>query len=436
MSSCENLLRALRAGDYDHSLAGLYALDGRAESLEAARDRAIRVVENFQKTYHPRPDSQAALFSGPGRTEIGGNHTDHQHGRVLCGSVDLDMLSCAAPNGLRVIRIRSEGYPPLEVDLDKLLPREAERNTSAALVRGVAAKISEMGYTLSGFDAYVVSSVLSGSGLSSSAAYETLLGNIINTFFCGGELTAVQIAKIGQYAENVYFGKPCGLMDQMASSVGGAVAIDFADPAAPAVEQVSYDFTASGHALCIVDTGSCHADLTDDYADITREMGAVAAYFGKQVLRDVPEEDFFEAISSLRVCCGDRAVLRAMHFYEDDRRAVEEAKALAAGDFQGFLDLVNQSGQSSALHLQNTWSPADPKQQAIPISLALGKRLLDGAGAIRVHGGGFAGTIQAFVPNDRVEAFRKGMERVLGTGRCHILHIRPQGGCMIAPDRG
>ena len=436
MSSCENLLRALRAGDYDHSLAGLYALDGRAESLEAARDRAIRVVENFQKTYHPRPDSQAALFSGPGRTEIGGNHTDHQHGRVLCGSVDLDMLSCAAPNGLRVIRIRSEGYPPLEVDLDKLLPREAERNTSAALVRGVAAKISEMGYTLSGFDAYVVSSVLSGSGLSSSAAYETLLGNIINTFFCGGELTAVQIAKIGQYAENVYFGKPCGLMDQMGSSVGGAVAIDFADPAAPAVEQVSYDFTASGHALCIVDTGSCHADLTDDYADITREMGAVAAYFGKQVLRDVPEEDFFEAISSLRVCCGDRAVLRAMHFYEDDRRAVEEAKALAAGDFQGFLDLVNQSGQSSALHLQNTWSPADPKQQAIPISLALGKRLLDGAGAIRVHGGGFAGTIQAFVPNDRVEAFRKGMERVLGTGRCHILHIRPQGGCMIAPDRG
>ncbi len=436
MSSCENLLRALRAGDYDHSLAGLYALDGRAESLEAARDRAIRVVENFQKTYHPRPDSQAALFSGPGRTEIGGNHTDHQHGRVLCGSVDLDMLSCAAPNGLRVIRIRSEGYPPLEVDLDKLLPREAERNTSAALVRGVAAKISEMGYTLSGFDAYVVSSVLSGSGLSSSAAYETLLGNIINTFFCGGELTAIQIAKIGQYAENVYFGKPCGLMDQMGSSVGGAVAIDFADPAAPAVEQVSYDFTASGHALCIVDTGSCHADLTDDYADITREMGAVAAYFGKQVLRDVPEEDFFEAISSLRVCCGDRAVLRAMHFYEDDRRAVEEAKALAAGDFQGFLDLVNQSGQSSALHLQNTWSPADPKQQAIPISLALGKRLLDGAGAIRVHGGGFAGTIQAFVPNDRVEAFRKGMERVLGTGRCHILHIRPQGGCMIAPDRG
>ena len=436
MSSCENLLRALRAGDYDHSLAGLYALDGRAESLEAARDRAIRVVENFQKTYHPRPDSQAALFSGPGRTEIGGNHTDHQHGRVLCGSVDLDMLSCAAPNGLRVIRIRSEGYPPLEVDLDKLLPREAERNTSAALVRGVAAKISEMGYTLSGFDAYVVSSVLSGSGLSSSAAYETLLGNIINTFFCGGELTAIQIAKIGQYAENVYFGKPCGLMDQMGSSVGGAVAIDFADPAAPAVEQVSYDFTASGHALCIVDTGSCHADLTDDYADITREMGAVAAYFGKQVLRDVPEEDFFEAISSLRVCCGDRAVLRAMHFYGDDRRAVEEAKALAAGDFQGFLDLVNQSGQSSALHLQNTWSPADPKQQAIPISLALGKRLLDGAGAIRVHGGGFAGTIQAFVPNDRVEAFRKGMERVLGTGRCHILHIRPQGGCMIAPDRG
>ena len=431
MSSCETLLAALRSGGHDQVLAGLYALDGSQDSLDRARARAIRVVEGFQAAFDPAGKADAALFSGPGRTEIGGNHTDHQHGRVLCGSVDLDMISCAAPNGLNVIRIISEGYPALEVELDQLLPRPEERNTSAALVRGVAAKIQELGYKVGGFDAWATSSVLSGSGLSSSAAYEVLVGNILNHFFCEGALTPIQIAKIGQYAENVYFGKPCGLMDQMGSSVGGAVAIDFADPAAPVVRKVDYDFSKSGHALCIVDTGSCHADLTDDYAEITQEMGAVAAHFGKQVLRDVPEEQFRAEIPSLRVRCGDRAVLRALHFYDDDRRAVEEADALEAGDFERFLALVNASGISSSLHLQNTWSIADPKQQAIPLALAVGRELLDGTGAIRVHGGGFAGTIQAFVPVEKLTAFKSGMEKLLGPGMCHILHIRPQGGCVI-----
>ena len=274
--------------------------------------------------------------------------------------------------------------------------------------------------------------MLSGSGLSSSAAYETLVGSIFNHFCCKDELDAVAIAKIGQYAENVYFGKPCGLMDQMGSSVGGAVFIDFNDPANPVVERVDYDFAKSGHALCIVDTCSSHGDLTDDYADITREMGAVAACFGKKVLRDVPQQHFRAAISALRKECGDRAVLRAMHFYDDDRRAVQEAEALKAGDFDRFLTLVNASGRSSELHLQNTWSISDPRQQAIPLVLAVAQELLDGAGAVRVHGGGFAGTIQAFVPEDRLSLFKTGMEALLGQGKCHILHIRPQGGCVVA----
>jgi len=430
MSTCEKMIRSLKDGEHDKKLKKLYAMDGTQNSLDRARKRAVRVVEEFQKQFAPGTDADVALFSGPGRTEIGGNHTDHQHGRVLCGSVDLDMLACAAPNGLEMIRICSEGYPMVNVSLSQLFPREEERNTSAALVRGVAAKMVEIGYTLFGFDAYVTSDVLSGSGLSSSAAYEVLVANILN-HYCGGALDDIEIAKISQYAENIYFGKPCGLMDQMGASVGGAVAIDFADPAAPMVRKVDYDFSKCGHALCIVDTGSCHADLTDDYAEITREMSAVAAYFQKQYLREVPEEEFFAAIPSLRICCGDRAVLRAMHFYEDDRRAVEEAKALAEGDFERFLALVNESGISSATNLQNIWSVAAPKEQAVTLALALGKKLLGGTGAIRVHGGGFAGTIQAFVPNEKLAAFKSGIETVLGPRKCHVLHIRPMGGCLV-----
>ena len=431
MHTPTQLLQTLSDGQHDPVLAALYALDGTRESLDKARARAVHVVSRFIEEFSPASDAAAALFTGPGRTEIGGNHTDHQHGHVLCGSVDLDMLACAAPNGLDVIRVHSEGYPALEVALDSLSPREDEKNTSAALVRGVAAKIAELGHTLCGFDAYVTSNVLSGSGLSSSAAYEVLIGNILNHLCCGGALDPVEIAKIGQYAENVYFGKPCGLMDQMGSAVGGAVAIDFHDPASPVVRRADYDFSASGHALCIVDTASSHGDLTDDYADITREMGAVAAYFGQKFLRDVPEADFHAALPALRASCGDRAVLRALHYYEDDRRAVEEAEALAEGDFPRFLALVNASGLSSALHLQNTWSISDPRQQAIPVCLAVGRELLEGTGAIRVHGGGFAGTIQAFVPNDKLVSFKSGMESLLGPGKCHILHIRPQGGIKI-----
>ena len=432
MSCCDALLQSLRAGAHDPALIRLYAPDGTQDSLNRARDRAARVVEGFTRAFRPGQTISAALFSSPGRTELGGNHTDHQHGRVLCGSVDLDMLACAAPNGGDAIRILSEGYPAVEVALGDLRPLAEERGTSAALVRGVAARIAALGYAPAGFDAYVTSDVLSGSGLSSSAAYEVLIGNILNRFCCAGQLDAVEIAKIGQYAENVYFGKPCGLMDQMGASVGGAVFIDFREPAAPVVRPVTYDFSRSGHALCIVDTGSCHADLTDDYAAIPREMGAVAAQFGRQVLREVPEDAFRNAISSLRASCGDRAVLRALHFYDEDKRAGDEAAALEAGDFGCFLELVNASGLSSALQLQNGWSPSAPGQQAIPLALAIGRELLAGTGAIRVHGGGFAGTIQAFVSLEKLTCFKAGMEALLGAGKCHVLRIRPQGGCVVA----
>ena len=426
MNMFESLLQALAGGQHDAALAAVYGPD-----TAAARTRAMDVVRGYMETFPFGPETRPALFSGPGRTEIGGNHTDHQHGHVLCASVNLDLLACAACNGTQTIRIHSAGYPALTVDLEDLLPREEERNTSAALVRGVAAKIQSMGYPLQGFDAYCVSSVLSGSGLSSSAAYESLISNILNTFCCGGALDPITQAKIGQYAENIYFGKPCGLMDQMGACVGNVVAINFADPAAPEVRRVDYDFSASGYALCIVDTGSCHADLTDDYADITREMGAVAAFFGKQVLREVEEAQFRAQIPAIRSVTGDRAVLRALHYFHDDRRAQEEAEALEQNDFQRFLDLVNASGRSSALCLQNTWSPADPRQQAIPLALAAAEEALGGRGAVRVHGGGFAGTIQAFVPEDLLAQFRQTMEDLLGEGMCHVLRIRPVGGCCI-----
>ena len=431
MQSLHQLLERLSDGSCDARLTELYAPNADSAALDAARQRAIGAAQGFQTAFSPDGSAPAALFSGPGRTEIGGNHTDHQHGRVLCGSVDLDTLACAGPNGLNVVRIHSEGYAPLEISLDQLEAVPAEKNTSAALVRGVAAGFAQRGKTVGGFDAYVTSNVLSGSGLSSSAAYEVLVGNIFNHLFCDDSFTPMELAQIGQMAENVYFGKPCGLMDQAASAVGSAVAIDFKDPAAPVVRRIDFDFDHCGYALCIVDTGSCHADLTDDYASIPQEMCAVAAHFGKTVLRDVDRSEVLEAIPSLRVRCGDRAVLRALHFFHDDLRAAQEADALAAGNFQRFLDLVNQSGRSSAELLQNVIAGNDPREQAVALSLAMAQEALEGQGAVRVHGGGFAGTIQAFVPVERLEHFRSVMEGVLGLGKCHVLRIRPVGGCVV-----
>ena len=426
MYSCNQLLQALKGGQCDAPLSAVYT----AEGLDQTRARAVRVAQALADTFAPQGD--AALFSGPGRTELGGNHTDHQHGRVLCASVDMDMLACAAPNGLNVIRVQSEGYPALEVDLSDLSPRPQEANTSAALVRGVAEGIAKRGYAVGGFDACAVSTVLSGSGLSSSAAYEILIGNIINHFFCQEKLDAVELAKIGQYAENVHFGKPCGLMDQMGSSVGGMVSIDFADPAAPVIEKVDFDLAAAGYALCIIDTGADHADLTDEYAAVPAELKEICAHFGKAVLREVPALDFFAALPDLRRECGDRAVLRAVHIYDENDRVAGEVGALRRGDFGAFLSLVNASGLSSWRYLQNIVPAGYTRHQEMALALALAERALDSAGAVRVHGGGFAGTIQAFVPLERVAKFKAEMERGLGEGKCHVLRVRPQGGCVVA----
>lgn len=370
------------------------------------------------------------IFSAPGRTELGGNHTDHQLGRVLAAAVDLDSTAAAAENGESLIRVISEGYPMCIIDLADLLAKPEELGSTAALVRGVAAGIAQRGHRLSGFDAYVSSRVLPGSGLSSSAAFEVLMGTIIN-HISGCGLTPVEIAQIGQYAENVYFGKPCGLMDQMASSVGNIIGIDFENPLAPLTETIDYDFSRSGYSLCIIDCGADHADLTDEYAAIPGELEKVCAFFGKQYLRQVDEALFYSKINELRRAVGDRAVLRAMHVFEENKRVEKEIAALKANDFEGYLAQVRASGRSSWLYLQNVVPAGYTEHQELAFALALADRLLNGRGACRVHGGGFAGTIQAFVPDAHLHAFRSGMDAVLGKGACHILSIRRQGGVLL-----
>ena len=367
-------------------------------------------------------------FSAPGRTEIAGNHTDHQRGRVLAAAVNLDTVAAVRLNGTNTIRILSQGYPLCQVELSELSPVEAEINTTAALIRGVAARFAQLGCVLQGFDAYCQSTVLPGSGLSSSAAYEVLIGTMINHLFFDGKATAPEVAIIGQYAENVFFGKPCGLMDQTASAVGGLVTIDFADAAKPDIRSVNFDFSACGHALCIIDTRASHADLTDEYAAIPREMKAVAGYFGKEVLTEVAESDFYAALPTLRQQFGDRAVLRGVHEFQENRRVIQQVAALEKGDFAGFLGLVKESGLSSWLYLQNVIPAGYIAHQDVAVALALCEKYLEGRGAYRVHGGGFAGTVQAFVPMDQLEAFRVGIDAALGQGACHILSIRPQGG--------
>lgn len=417
----------LRTGTHDQAISGIYGCD--AGDINYYRDRILKVIDEYRRTF-ARTD-EIALFSAPGRTELGGNHTDHQHGCVLAASVNLDVVACAAPNDTMTIRIQSEGYPLDLIDLSDLTPHPEEVNRTAALIRGVAAAAHKRGFEIRGFDAYMTSNVLRGSGLSSSAAFEVLIGVILNQFFCDGKLTDVDIAKIGQYAENIYFGKPCGLMDQMASSVGGIVAIDFADEAAPEIQRITYDLRDSGHALCIVDTGGDHADLTGDYAAIPREMKEIAAAFGKEVLREVDEAQFIASIPSLRRQSGDRAVLRAMHFYAENRRVCEESDALVHGDFDRFRALSTKSGCSSDMYLQNVYTGMNPERQEMSVALALAESLLNGSGAVRVHGGGFAGTIQAFVPVEQLERFKAGMEAVLGKGMCHVLTIRPVGGVVL-----
>jgi len=389
-----------------------------------------QLYEKFRAAFDTEPTH---IFSAPGRTELGGNHTDHQRGCVLAAAVELDTRAAVALNGTAVIRLLSEGYPLCQVDLNDLSVRPEEVNTTAALIRGVAAGFMDRGFGVRGFDAYVTSTVLPGSGLSSSAAFEVMLGTAMNHLFsCGLDL--VTIAQIAQTAENVYFGKPCGLMDQMASSVGGCVAIDFADPAAPAVTPVDFDFSACGHALCIIDSGASHADLTDQYAAIPAELRAVCALFGKNVLREVPEAEFYARLPEVRQTAGDRAALRAIHVYQENRRVAAEVDALGRGDFPAFLRIVNESGFSSQNLLQNVIPAGAAAHQEVALALGLARHLLGERGACRVHGGGFAGTIQAFVPEDMLPDFRSRMEAVLGAGSCHVLSIRKAGGMVVEGD--
>ena len=379
----------------------------------------------FSATFGGAPQR---YFSAPGRTEIGGNHTDHQRGRVLAGAVNLDTIAAVGCNGTNTIRILSKGYPMSVVDLEILTPVPEEINSTPALIRGVAARFVELGCKVEGFDAYVESTVLAGSGLSSSAAFEVLVGTIINHLFFNGKVSQPEIAMIGQYAENVFFGKPCGLMDQMASAVGGMITIDFADKNAPDIQRVEFDFASCGHALCIIDSGADHADLTDEYAAVTLDFKALCAHFGKEVLTEVPEADFYAAISALREKCGDRAVMRGIHEYAENKRVVEQVAALRSGDFNRFLGLIKESGYSSYMYLQNVIPAGYVQHQDMAVALGLCEHYLQGKGAYRVHGGGFAGTVQAFVPFELLDAFRAGIDGALGEGACHVLSIRPQGG--------
>lgn len=396
------------------------------KEMNPSRLEAMR--QGFRAAFSHDP---ARFFSAPGRTEICGNHTDHQRGCVLAAAVNLDALAAVAENGTDTIRVQSEGYPLYQVALFQLEPQEDEKNTTASLIRGVAAKFVEMGHKLRGLDIYVSSQVLPGSGLSSSAAFEVLLGTVLNGMFCDGTVSAQVIAQIAQYAENVFFGKPSGLMDQMASSVGNLVEIDFGDVEHPVVTPLDFDFAATGYALCIIDSRASHADLTDEYAAIPVEMREIAGYFGKEVLSQVPEADFYGNVAALRQKFGDRAVLRAYHYYQENRRVPLACQALRQGDFQRFLEIIRQSGDSSYMYLQNVSPAGAVKQQDMAITLALCEHYLEGTGAYRVHGGGFAGTCQAFVPMEKLEAFRAGIDGVLGEGACHVLSIRPQGGAEV-----
>lgn len=407
-----------------HTLEEIYTPD----VLTMQQHRYADAMNEFAKLYGCEP---TRIFSAPGRTEVGGNHTDHNHGKVLAAGVSLDVIAMVIPTEDGIIEVKSAGFPADKVDTSDLSVIAGEEGTSAALIRGVAAGFAKNGHSIGGFKAYTTSNVLKGSGLSSSAAFEVLIGNILNGLYNEHSVSPVEIAQISQYAENVYFGKPSGLMDQMASSVGGFITIDFADPAKPVIEEINFDLASAGFNLCIVDTKGSHADLTPEYAAIPQEMKAVAGFFGREVLGDITKEQLLEALPALREKFSDRAVLRALHFAEENLRVEEEKQALASGDLPAFLDTVKRSGRSSYMYLQNVFAASDPAHQGLSVALFIAEDVLQSEGAYRVHGGGFAGTIQAFVPDSRLEAFKSAMENAFGEGSCYVLSIRPFGGTEV-----
>lgn len=418
------LKAGFQSGKYAELLKDIYIDES---VLEYQKERYVKAIESFEEMFGVK---DVEIYSAPGRSEIGGNHTDHQCGRVLAASINLDAIAIVAKKESGIV-LKSEGYPMINVSLADLLPKKEEEGTSAGLIRGVAARLKEEGYEIGGFEAYVTSDVLNGAGMSSSAAFEVLIGNILSGLYNEGKISPVLIAQAGQYAENVFFGKPCGLMDQMASSVGNLIFIDFADVKNPVIKKVNVNFEDFNHSLCIVDTKGSHADLTDDYAAIPYEMKKVANYFNQEALREVDKDEFYLNLPKIREILGDRAVLRAMHLFEENKRVDQQVKALEEGDFDTFKKLIKESGDSSFKYLQNVYSSHDLTNQSVSIGLAISDISLGDKGVSRVHGGGFAGTIQAFVPNDIVSMYKKNMEHVFGEGACHVLKVRPYGGMKV-----
>lgn len=420
------LIATIQSGGADIALKKVYVTDS---AVELQKPRYIRTIEKFIELFGD--DRDVMVLSAPGRTEICGNHTDHNNGKVLAASINLDAIAVAAKNDDNVINEKSEGHSLNTVDISELTPSEDMYGKSASMIKGVAAGLKNNGYKIGGFDACTTSDVMGGSGLSSSAAFEVLLGTVLSHLYNDGNIDAVTIAKVAQYSENVFFGKPSGLLDQMASSVGTFVTIDFESTENPVIKKVDFDFAKSGYSLCIVDTHGNHSDLTDDYAAVRGEMESVAKALGKNVLREISSDAFFSAIPEITGKVNDRAILRAVHFYNENTRVEKAVSALENNDFDAFKQVITESGFSSFLYNQNVFTPNNPTEQKLSLALCLSQQLLEGKGAWRVHGGGFAGTIQAFVPNDCLEEYRKTMDDVFGEGSCHILIIRPVGGTRV-----
>ena len=419
------LLSYVRNGALDARLEDIYG----KENVSAQRERYAESVEAFLDLYGER---EVSLFSVAGRSEISGNHTDHNHGRVLAGSINLDIIAVASKADDSKIRIKSKGFDEDCVDISAYTePNEADFFKSGALIAGMARAFNDSGLKTGGYVAYTTSNVFKGSGLSSSAAFEVMIGNILNYFYNDGAVDNVEIAKMAQFAENKFFGKPCGLMDQVACAVGGFVAIDFENPTAPVIDKIAFDLSSAGYALCIVNTGGNHADLNDDYASVPAEMKSVAKYFGCNVLREMSLDKLLGDISGAREALGDRAVLRAIHFFNENERVSAQKQALLDGKIDTFFDLVLRSGRSSFMYLQNVFTTKNVGEQGLSLALALTDKTLGARGAFRVHGGGFAGTIQAFVPHDMVEAYREVIDSAFGKGACHVLRIRKYGAIKV-----
>ena len=422
-----DLIKVITDGSLDEKLVSLYG----ESSLDSAKERYIDAINSFTAEFGA--DRDVSVYTVAGRSELSGNHTDHNRGCVVAASINLDIIAIAAPTTDGIVTVKSEGFGKDSVNINEYVaPDENKFGTSESIIAGMCAGLRENGHSVGGFVAYATSTVLKGSGLSSSAAFEDMIGTIENHLYNNGNIDNVEIAKLSQYAENKFFGKPCGLMDQVACAVGGIVAIDFADVKNPIIEPISFDISGAGYRLCIVDTGGNHADLTDEYASIPSEMKAVAAHFGKEVLREVDEDALISALPTLREKLGDRAILRALHFIEENRRVATQKKALLDGDIDTFFENVKASGRSSFCYLQNVYTSKNVAEQGLSLALCLAERVLkDCRAAWRVHGGGFAGTIQAFVPADKVAQFKATMDACFGDGACLVLLIRPEGAARV-----